>query len=109
MPPYQKLPRTESYNESSHQIEADADKEVGEVRQENPMKIAVQHDIGPVQVHVRITIVARAAVQVTGHVRVGRFVTERENGLSFKRAWTSKHLCNNINPPLAIKLTVQQT
>ena len=51
-PAYQELSRGEGDNESSHQVEANADKEVGEVRQEDPMKIAVQHDVGPVQVHV---------------------------------------------------------
>jgi hypothetical protein len=71
------LSSTESYNESSHQIEADTDEEVSEMGQKHPVKIAVEHHIRPVQVHIYVTVDVLAAIQVLGRVSVGCFVAKK--------------------------------
>ncbi len=49
---YQKLSSTESDNERRNQVEGEADKEVSQMGQKDPMQVPIQHDVGPIQVSV---------------------------------------------------------
>lgn len=65
---YQKLSSTESDNERRNQVEGEADKEVSQMGQKDPMQVPIQHDVGPIQVSV---------VEVAWYVGVSSLITEK--------------------------------
>ena len=62
---HEKLPGAEGDDEGRRQVDEEAAEEVGQVRQEDPVEVSVEHDVGGLQV---------AVVQVLGRVDVSLVV-----------------------------------
>ena len=79
---HKKLPRAESHYGGGSQVDEEAAEEMGQVWQENPMKVTVQHDVGRLKIGV---------VKVLGRIGVLFFVPE----MIAKRSISA--LYNNFN------------